>query len=270
MIRTLSLISLLLLVLPACSNLWAANRFTQGWQKLQDIEPPQVVESETGSQSPIPLLAIEEPPIKGASHLIAGEIQFSDVTLPGIVEMWTVYTNGQRYFTRTMAEFGPMAKMIGTSDWRPLMLSFQGEAGRPPIKLEVNVILPGGGKVEFRNLALYQSPGNKPRAWWTDKQAGLYGGISGAVLGLLGALCGCLAGFGKARRFVLGLLLALLILGVISLALGIYAITTSQPRSVWSPLLIVGLVMTVSMSVVLVTTRNAYLQRELRKISAAA
>jgi hypothetical protein len=105
-------------------------------------------------------------------------------------------------------------------------------------------------------------------AWWTDRDAGLIGGIGGGVLGLLGGLVGTLGGCGVARRFVLPLTAVLAVLGVISLFAGVIALSLGQPYAVFYPLLLGGILVPAIMSPMFFLLRWSYQQRELRKMAA--
>ena len=109
---------------------------------------------EDGTKKPVSIKVWEKPPVTESRYLIAGEVKYEDAS--GYLEMWNTFTEG-RYFSRTLGDVGLMAKLSGTSDWRPFMLPFNAEAGEIPERLEINVVLPGGGKVELRNVNLYQT-----------------------------------------------------------------------------------------------------------------
>ena len=240
-----------------------------GWTKLRPLESPEPVAEELGNQDPIPLMVVENLGVSLPSHLVAGEMRFANVAGTGYIEMWTVYENGDRYFSRTLGDYGPMAKMTASSDWRQVMLPFQGSKDRFPVKLEINAVLPGGGEIEFRDLALYQSVRASAGAWWTPQQAGMIGGAAGAATGLLGALCGILAGMGKARKFVLVTLVCIVLVGIASLITGAFAASRDQPYVVWYPLVLLGAIGGVVGGITFPLVRKAYMQRELRQISAA-
>ncbi|MGY8643823.1 MAG: hypothetical protein ACKVJU_22350 [Verrucomicrobiales bacterium] len=139
-----------------------------GWEKSRDLETPKTVEQKAGSQKPLPLLTIDSPKVTEQNHAVGGEIRYSDFAGTGFVEMWTHCENGAHYFSRTRGEAGPMAKLSGTSEWRPFLLPFFGEANTVLSKLQINLMLPGGGTVEFRNVALYQLP--RDGVWRTSKR----------------------------------------------------------------------------------------------------
>ncbi len=145
-----------------------------GWQPLGEVALSQAkVEQATGSLDPIRITEIENPAITENRYLVAGEVRYFDAT--GFLEMWSVFGE-QRFFTRTLGETGPMAKLAGTSEWRPFMLPFNAESGLRPDRLEINVVLTGGGTAELRGLQLYQTdaalqtPAEAFRGWFTDKK----------------------------------------------------------------------------------------------------
>ena len=104
--------------------------------------------------------------------------------------------------------------------------------------------------------------------WWSDRDAGWIGGIGGSVLGCLGGLIGTLAGAGKARRLVLALVRALLVLGVVCLVAAGVALVSKQPYGVWYPLTGVGGISTLVMGGLLPGLRRRYEEIELRKMAA--
>ena len=110
--------------------------------------------------------------------------------------------------------------------------------------------------------------GGATHAWWTDRQAGLIGGIAGSVVGVLGGVVGTLAGLGKAKRATLGLVASLTIFGVVCLLAGVVAVVLSQPWTVYYPLLLIGLISTLVFGLNFPMIRRSYAQRELRKMEA--
>ena len=109
---------------------------------------------EDGAKKPVSIKVWETPPITESRYLIAGEVKYEDAS--GYLEMWNTFTEG-RYFSRTLGEVGLMARLSGTSDWRRFMLPFNADPGTVPDRLEINVVLPGGGKVQLRDVKLYQT-----------------------------------------------------------------------------------------------------------------
>lgn len=118
------------------------------------------------------------------------------------------------------------------------------------------------------NVAQLRSGGGTTNAWWTDRQAGLVGGIAGSVVGILGGVVGTLAGFGKARRPTLCLVAAMIVFGVACLLAGVVAVVMSQSWAVYYPLLLMGLICTLVFGLNFPMIRRSYAQRELRKMEA--
>jgi hypothetical protein len=110
--------------------------------------------------------------------------------------------------------------------------------------------------------------GGATNVWWTDRQAGLIGGVAGSVVGVLGGVVGMLAGFGKARRLTLSLVAGLIVFGVACLSLGTVAVLMSQPYAVYYPLLLMGLLCTLIFGINFPVIRRSYALRELRKMEA--
>ena len=159
-----------------------------GWQPVAEVTGmPSEVERDVGTQEPISLVEIEAPALAEPNHLVAGMVRYESVSGTGYLEMWTVYGEQERYFSRTLGDFGPMAVFTGSSDWRPVMLPFRGEAGRIPESLEVNVVLPGGGKVEFRDFRLYEVAAQGGEGWWSMR-SGVLGGIVASLAAIGGGL----------------------------------------------------------------------------------
>ena len=132
-------------------------------------------------------------------------------------------------------------------------------------RLTVGEIQPGGPAGAKEQLKI-DNPCSNP--WWTDQAGGWIGGIGGSLCGLLGGLIGTLAGMGKARRFVLALTTALVVLGAVALVVGVIAWLLGQPYGVYYPLLLGGIILTAVCGGNLPGLRRRYEQIELRKMEA--
>ncbi len=201
----------------------------------------------------VTLLTIERPPITWPTYAILGMVRCEKVKGEGYLGVWSSFQGGGAYYRITSADAGPMRRIEGTCGWRPFVLPFyNGDGASPPEKLVFNVSLPAGGTVWLGPLRLAQyRPGEDPVAlaaegtgWWSGRAAALIGGIGGGVFGCLGALLGILGGRGRARRFVLGALKALIAFGVAMLLLGLAALAFVQPYAVWYPPLLLGILCT--------------------------
>lgn len=227
-----------------------------------------------GRRRTLQVLSIAEPGVGPPAYGLTGEVRHENVEGRGYLEMWNHFSGGEAYFSRTLADSGPLRHLGGTSDWRPFTLPFRiSPHDWRPERLVVNVVLPGGGTVYLRRLKLAQyreaSPaGAVAGAWWGKRTARIISGIVGITLGLLGGLTGMLAGRGRARWFVMTSLAAESALGVPIFVAGLVALLLSQPYPVYSPLLLIGLILAVLPALGLRTVRQRYERQELRKMKA--
>lgn len=217
-----------------------------------------------------PLTTIREPEVGDESYAIVGEVRYEGVAEPAYLEMWSVFPDGGRYFSRTLGTEGPMAAIVGDSDWRAFELPFSLDgATSTPSQLELNAVLPSRGRIWIGSLRLVGlTDTGSSGAWWSNRTAGLVGGIGGALVGTLGALIGTFASRGKARRLVLGLMAALVGSGAVLLGLGTIALVESQPYGVTGSLMLSGLVLVVVVGSMFRMVKRSYAQVELRKMKA--
>jgi len=96
---------------------------------------------------------------------IVGEVKYEKVTPGGYLEMWSHFASPapgypeEAYFTRTLADSGPMGRLDGTSDWREFCLPFDATGTKSKLaRLEMNLHLTGPGTVHLRNMRLVQYP----------------------------------------------------------------------------------------------------------------
>jgi len=187
-----------------------------------------------------PVLGIDAPPIVGDSYAVLGSVAYEDVSGEGYLELWSVFADGSRYFSRTLDARGPMAKLAGSSSARPFALPFSlGDRSDKPTRLELYVVLPGAGQVHLSGVRL-ESGLERAQAWWSPEQAGWIGAVSGSALGMLGGLVGTLCSLGRGRRFALGALAAMAGFGAVGALVGMAALATGQPFAVWYPPLLGG------------------------------
>jgi len=232
------------------------------------------VENRQGQPATITVLTIDRPNVTTSVYAVAGQVSCRQVEGKGYLEMWNYFPGGGQYFTRTLAPSGPMRLLEGSSTWRHFSLPFfMNEGAVEPERLVVNVVLPGRGKVRIGPMRLVQygkgeDPLAAPGQWWTSTQAGIIGGISGVVIGCLGAVIGWLSHRGKARGFVLGTLAVMFVLGVVAWALGISALACSEPWETYYPPLLLGVLLTVLPAGVFRPVRRRYEEMELRRMRA--
>jgi hypothetical protein len=231
------------------------------------------VENTESSPATLALIALEKPAVTKHVYALTGRIRYEGVEGEGYLEMWNVFPGDQRFFSRTMAKDGPMKGLHGSSDWRPLVVPFfNQEGGNQPVRLELNLFLPGKGVVFVSDLQLtqYETSENPLMAggqsWWTERTSGLVFGILGSCIGVLGAVVGILTSLGKARSLVMALLNLFLVVGTASFAGGIVAFVQEQPYAVYYPLLLIGLLCTVIPLGLRRSIRKRFEDLELRKM----
>lgn len=193
-----------------------------------------------------PLLVIEAPELSKRIYAVSGEIRYEGVEGYGYLETWNQFAGG-KYFSRTLAEAGPMAKIRGTSAWRRFVIPFSaGEDSGMPTAIELNLVLPSGGNVWIGPVSLREyDAGENPLSssaggWWSSGQGGMIGGIAGSILGCMGGLIGIMVSRGKARGLVMFLLWCGLAAGALSLLITLVALLNRQPWHVWYPSALIG------------------------------
>jgi hypothetical protein len=223
------------------------------------------------SEGTFHLVTIDKPAIRSARYAIRGRVKYQEVAAGSYLELLNYIGEGA-YFSRTLGDGGPMGRLSGSSTWREFILPFMNqEGGPPPSKLVVNLVLKGGGTVEISPLELVQFSGAETMTsagWWSDRQAGLVGGMIGSLLAILGAAIGALASAGRAKTFVLGTLRALALLGLVSLVAGVVAVVAGQPYAVFYPLLLIGAISTAVGFTLPRVFLKRYEQLELRRMQA--
>lgn len=109
-------------------------------------------------------------------------------------------------------------------------------------------------------------------AWWTVQQGGMVGAIGGGAMGMAGALVGSLSFLvarGKAKPLMVGIFVGMLLVGLALIVAGVIAVTSSQPRHVWYPLILSGGVGTAVFGGLLPVILARYRNAEARRMEAA-
>ena len=261
------------IVFAAAAPAAAAGPVQIDWTRTPPVsgsvvgEDAVVSAGETGGS--FHLITIDAPPVGAPGYQIVGDVAYEGVQGRGYLQMWSVFEDGSRAFSRTLDPTGPMAALTGSSGPRTFVLPFNLGDTPPPTRLEIDVVLPGPGTVRVGPLSLQplgQSVGTG--GWWSDRAAGVGGAAAGTILGLLGAVIGSLASRGRARRFVLATMVTLIVLGCALAVTGVVALALSQPYAVYFPLLLAGVLMVGVSGSSIRTTRRAYAEAELRRIRA--
>lgn len=212
------------------------------------------------------LVVITDPGIETDRYVIEGTVHYEGVDPSGYLEMWSYMADGSRYFSRTLADGGPMASLSGDSPTRPFELPFSLNGAEGPQRVEVNVVLPSQGRVWVGPLELV---GFGPQAaWWSEGTSNLLGATLGVLAGLSGAAVGLLS-----RRLDKWPLVELILKGGLgvggsALSVGLAALAFAQPRYVWYPLVLIGAIGVTVFGALWPAMRRNYHAAELRRISA--
>jgi hypothetical protein len=221
----------------------------------------------SGTGRTFPLVAIADPVIRGNAYALTGRVRYRGVAGVGFLEMWSVFADGGRYFSRTVAGDGPQARISGDSEWRDFELPFYLNGSKRPVRLELDLVLPGAGRVWIGPLEL-TVPGTASSAWWSDRTGGLIGAVAGSLIGITGAILGVLIARGRGRRAVLTTMVALSIAGSALLVAGAVALALSQPYAVSFPLILGGMILIAVFGPGYHRARRAYEEVELRRMRA--
>ena len=217
-----------------------------------------------------PLATIDAPDLGTVGYTIRGQVRYTDVAGQGYLEMWSVFADGSRYFSRTLATEGPMAALTGTADWRPFELPFSLQGAAGPERLEVNVVLPGAGTVEVSPLELVRLDAETSGvgAWLSDRSIGVAGALVGVAVGVFSAAIAWLVGQRRGRRFVLPAITAAMAAGIALVVLSVVGWVSGQPPNVVLFVLVLGLILATVFGVSIPRTRRLYADSELRKMRA--
>jgi hypothetical protein len=248
---------------PVMQINWATSAPASG-----EVIDGNALVSANGSGGLFPLIAVDAPDLGRVGFSVRGRVRYTDVAGSGYLEMWSVFADGGRYFSRTLGTEGPMAAVTGTSDWRPFELPFFLEGAAPPSRLEINVVLPGSGTVEIGPLEVVRLAEAGSGAWLPDRAIGVAGAALGSAIGLLGALVGVLVSRNRGRGFVLPVMTAASVLGAVLIAASVAAIPAGQPPGVVFLLFLSGVILAAVFGASLPRVRRAYAEAELRRMRA--
>jgi hypothetical protein len=131
------------------------------------------------------------PPVKGRSYSLSGRVEHTGVEGRGYLEMWSHFGEEGSFFSRTLANSGPLSSLRGDSAGRAFTLPFDtGDSGLVPERIELNIVLPGPGKVSVSDLQWSggDMARSAPATRWSQAGVGRLGATQPAhvVAGLLG------------------------------------------------------------------------------------
>jgi hypothetical protein len=117
-----------------------------------------VVEVSGPNDKEVEILVVDEPKVPHHRYMLKGKVKYKGVDKDAYVEMWSHFPDDKTYFSRTLSEQGPTAKIQGDSDWREIVVPFQSKEDYLPSKLVVNVVLPGEGTIYLTTFTLMKLP----------------------------------------------------------------------------------------------------------------
>jgi len=206
-------------------------------------------------------------------YVVRGRVQYRDVEGIAYLEMWNILPDGNRFFSRTLGEYGTMQSIRGTSGWREFELPANLMHLKPEsVTLEINVVMPGKGTIELSGLTVSDVQTSVPGEWFNSRTGGIIGGLAGTAIGLYGALIGCLGAFlsprGKGRRLLTGMLVFAVVVGLVLLLIGISALVLGQSFHVWYPFAFGGGILVTVFLPLFFVIKKAYEQVERRRMQA--
>ena len=98
----------------------------------------------------------------------------------------------------------------------------------------------------------------------------IVGGGGGTLIGCLGGLVGYLAPRGKGRRFVLATMVSIVVVGLVMLGVGLFALLSGQPYGIWYPLVLCGGLFAIIDGSLIPMVRRRYSEAEHRRMEAEA
>jgi len=214
-------------------------------------------------------------------YVVRGLVRYSDVEGDAYLEMWNIMPGGNRFFSRALGNAGPVRKIQGSSDWREFALPANLMHLKPEsVTLEINVVMPGKGTIELKELTVSELTASDFRALLIAGFGNRMAIIPGVLLvvflvvaaGIWGALFGCLAGSlvprGKGRKLLTRMCIISIAVGIISLSFGILALCLGQSYYVWLPFTLFGIIFVFVFSCCFPAIKKQYEQFEQRKMQA--
>ncbi len=214
----------------------------------------------------ISIVQVTNPPVASHQYVVRGRVKYENVAGTAYLEMWNDFGERGAYFSRTLADAGPLRSISGTSDWRDIALPFTAKPGMKPARITINVAMPAAGTIFLSPLTIQSD--SSVATWWSPSQRALVEGVGGGALGLLGGAIGILTSLRRSRKLVVVLLVIGSVCGVGLLAAGAVSLLQSQPFFVAYPLLLMGSIATLVFGLNARPILRRYREEELRKMTA--
>lgn len=142
------------------------------------FEEPLTLHAVPGKQRHL-LVVLPQPGITSPVYALKGMLSYEGVEGAAFLQMNNDFGEEGVYFTKSLADSGPLAKISGSSGWRPFILPFHANKGRQasgeflaPGEVTLSLHLPGAGSVSIRDVGLYQyASGENPLAQPTTRMS---------------------------------------------------------------------------------------------------
>jgi hypothetical protein len=201
-------------------------------------------EGRVGVETTQRVAVVEGPVIGEAEYVVVGEVRYDGVEGAGRLVMWNEFPEKGRFFTKTVNKDGPMGELRGDADWRAFALPFHKGEEPDPVRLEIDLVLPGAGTVMIRNMELIPGANGfeamHPGAWFTPMQSPYVHAAIGVTLGLLGALLGVSGARPGWHRTAVATARVITGLGILAAVAGCAALAIRQPGYVQLPVWLVA------------------------------
>ena len=202
------------------------------------------------------VLSLDEPALERPVFEVRGQVRTQGLHPAGDLRVWAHYEGGERDYAQTAGSSPPLASLGADEDWRAFAIPLAGRAGYHIERVELEVLIPGGGSVDVGPVRVVEMDqegvGSALDApWWSEARGETMGAGVAAGLFLIGALVALLALLGVARGLALAGHRLLLGVGALGLLAGLASFAFDQPAFVSNPLLAwgaIGLVAGVALS----------------------
>lgn len=145
---------------------WSASNTPGGCEmdpKGYSGTPALVIRNTKAERDDVEIWQAKNPPLTTRFYAVTGMLRYEAVQGNGHMLLWNVFggsgTNATKstYFSKTLDEAGPASKIIGSSDWRPLIIPFDAsKAEAEPVELDLHLVLPSTGAVWLSGLKLVE------------------------------------------------------------------------------------------------------------------
>lgn len=115
------------------------------------------VGSDDAAGKTVSVFELENPGITRNQFKLELKARWESVEKVAYLELWTHFSDGSQFFTRTLSDSGPMQKFTGNNSPRTVWLPFSNSSGKRPTKLVLNVIFEGKGTVILGTSTLTQA-----------------------------------------------------------------------------------------------------------------